>query len=648
MSSSAEAPSRQPPVGIDLGTTYSVVAYIDQAGRPAAVSNQSGDYLTPSALLFDEDQVIVGKEAVKSSVTAPDCYIECFKRDMGSVSARRKVRGQEVPPEVFSAFMLERLKSDAERRLGPFRKAVITVPAFFDESRRQATQVAGEMAGLEVLDIINEPTAAALAFGYQCGFGQAGDSSRPPTRIVVYDLGGGTFDVTLLEIAGTEFRTLATDGDVWLGGKDFDERLVNHFAEQFLAAHGLDPRSNLEDAAQLWLEAQELKHALSQRTKATAVCTHAGLRLRIDVTRAQFEEMIRDLIERTETTTSLVIREAGLDWSKIDRVLLVGGSSRIPKVAEMLRSVTGKEPDTSLSPDEVVAHGAALYARMLMAGDAKAGFRLVNVNSHSLGVVGLDPKTRQRSNVILIPKNTPLPTRASKIFRTARSNQRSVMVAVVEGESSRPDECVQLGQCVVPELPPGLPQGTPIEVEYSYASNGRISVLARVPSVRYSRQVEIVRHQGREIADLDSWRMKLSGGLGKASALAGTPGASQADLVKRLDELYRSIGKAAAGLALPESLGRSQQAVATAAHELQASEGALKHAQQQREAMLSGAEAMIADAQLAQARASWQQSRLQAEFTQLVLGRDCVAAGICPPGLERAVGEAQQLRQQIQ
>jgi len=640
---------QQPPVGIDLGTTYSVVAYVDQTGRPVAVCNQSGDYLTPSALLFDDDQVIVGKEAVKNSVATPDRYIECFKRDMGSTYTRRTVRGHTVPPEILSGLVLQRLKADAERRLGPIRRVVITVPAFFDESRRQATQLAGEMAGLEVLDIINEPTATAVAFGYQYGVGQAGGTNQKPTRILVYDLGGGTFDVTILEIAGTEFRTLATDGDVWLGGKDFDERLVNYFADQFLAAHGLDPRSSLEDAAQLWLDAQEVKHTLSQRTKATVVCTHAGLRLRLEVTRPQFEEMIRDLIERTETTTSLVIRAAGLEWPQIDRILLVGGSSRIPKVAEMLRRLTGKEPDTSLSPDEVVAHGAALYAGMLMQHQGPspaAGFRLVNVNSHSLGVVGVDPKTGHRCNVVLIPKNTPLPHRAAKIFRTARANQRSVMVAVVEGESSRPDECVQLGQCIVPELPPGLPQGTPIEVEYAYAANGRISVLARVPRVRYSRQVEIVRHQGRNVEDLKAWAAKLTSG----SEPSANPDAavSEGQLVKRLDELYRSLGKAAAGLALPPVLARSQQSLVTAFNDLQVAELALKQAQQERESMLRGAEAMIADARLAQTRAAWQQSRLQAEFAQLVLGRDCVAGGICPPGMEQTLREAQKLRQQIQ
>jgi len=505
---------KRPPIGIDLGTTYSVVAYLDATGRPATVLNGTGDLLTPSALFFDDDGVVVGKEAVKSCVFAPDSYVECFKRDMGSMYARRKIRGIEVPPEVLSAFVLERLKQDAERRLGPISQAVITVPAFFDETRRKATQDAGRLVGLDVLDIINEPTAAAVAFGHLHGRFRDGssDGDAKPMRILVYDLGGGTFDVTILELAGTQFRTLATDGDVLLGGKDFDERLLNYVAEQFMAAQGVDPRSDPQDAAQLWIDAQEAKHTLSERSKATVVCIHAGIRMRIDVTRERFEDLTRDLVERTETTTSLVVKQAGLTWPQIDRVLLVGGSGRMPMIGRMLRKVTGKELDCSLSPDEVVAHGAALYAAMLV-GDAtvppERRCKLVNVNSHSLGVVGTHARTQQKINAILIPKNTPLPCRAARTFWTARANQQDVCVVVVEGESQRPEACITLGECIVRDLPPGLPQSTAVEVEYAYSADGRITVSARVPSIRYSERVEIQRNAGRDLSDLDTWRDRL-------------------------------------------------------------------------------------------------------------------------------------------
>ena len=339
-------------------------------------------------------------------------------------------------------------------------------------------------------------------------------------RILVYDLGGGTFDVTILELAGSQFRTLATDGDVLLGGKDFDERLVNYVAEQFVAAQGIDPRSDPQDAAQLWIDAQEAKHTLTERSKATVVCIHAGVRMRIEVTRERFEDITRDLVERTETTTSLVVKQAGLTWPEIDRVLLVGGSGRMPMIGQMLRKLTGKELDCSLSPDEVVAHGAALYAAMLVGDTAvppERRCKLINVNSHSLGVVGTHPQTQQKINAILIPKNTPLPCRAARTFRTARANQQSVCVVVVEGESQRPEACITLGECLVRDLPPGLPLNTAVDVEYAYSADGRISVSARVPSIRYSERVEIRRNADRDLSDLDTWRDRLCKGAGASS-----------------------------------------------------------------------------------------------------------------------------------
>jgi molecular chaperone DnaK len=677
-------PGQQPPVGIDLGTTYSLVAYLDATGRPVTIPNSSGDLLTPSAVLVDEDDVIVGKEAVKSAALSPDNYVECFKRDVGSASFHRKLKGLDVPPEILSAFVLERLKKDAERRIGPVTKAVITVPAFFDEGRRRATQEAGRLAGLEVLDIINEPTAAAVAYGYGRGFF---DPARAPSaawkeRVVVYDLGGGTFDVTILEIEGARFRALATDGDVRLGGKDFDERLVHHLAEKFREAHGVDPRSDPQDAAQLWLDAQEAKHALSARNRTTVVCFHAGIRMRIDVTREEFAEMIRDLVERTETTTSLTIRQLGLEWSEIDRVLLVGGSSRVSAVADMLRRVTGKEPDCSQSPDEAVAHGAALYAGMLMAQGAAAGSgdprpapageprpargeprpagpscELVNVNSHSLGVVGIHPKTKLRTNITLIPRNTSLPARAVRVFTTARQNQRSVCVPVVEGESERPEDCIALGQCIVRDLPSGLPQGTPIEVEYRYAANGRISVSARIPTVRYSAQVEIQRDEAPELDDLPTWRSRLLGRApGPTQASVGSPPPFAASppplpdaavvdrptLLKRLDALYGRVGQLAAGLLVPPPLTRSQQAARTAAAELTQFQAKLKEAERARQSVSAGVEAIRLDAALSQARDESQQAETRCQFACLVFGRECAAAGFTPPGAEREIQEIQQ------
>ncbi|MGO8749331.1 MAG: Hsp70 family protein [Thermoguttaceae bacterium] len=653
----AETP--QPPVGIDLGTTYSVTAYLDATGRPVTVRNGQGDLITPSAIFVDQDDILVGKQAVKSCADAPDRYAECFKRDMGLVSFRHKVRGLDVPPEVLSAMVLKRLKEDAEQRLNaPVQSAVVTVPAFFDAQRRGATQEAGRLAGLNVLDIINEPTAAALAYGYQAGFLNPAGGPAARQRVLVYDLGGGTFDVTVLEIDGARFHAMATDGDVFLGGKDFDERIVNYVAQQFLDRHGVDPRSDPQDAAQLWQDAQEAKHALSERTKTTVTCFHAGIRMRVEIDRTQFDDATRDLLERTETTASLVVRQAGLDWPQIDRVLLVGGSSRMPMVVRMLRALTGKEPDCSQSPDEAVAHGAALYAGMIMSGGGdKPSCELVNVNSHSLGVVGIHPKSGQRAVSVLIPKNTPLPCKVVKAFRAAKADMRGVSVPVVEGESERPEECILLGECAVRDLPPGLPQGARIEVEYRYAANGRISVYARVPSVRYSAHVEIDRDEVRDLADVATWRARLLSGVqgtGAGPATAAGPTVDMKDEVsvrKRLDAVSTEVGRAAAAAPLapgtPEKLARSHQLALAAASTLRQAEDRLHEAERACKAGGGGREVIELGARLSQARTEFNQARTRADFAHLVFGRECLSAGTCPPGLEGFVAEARRLRQAL-
>ena len=511
------------PIGIDLGTTYSAVAYIDSDGRPATIVNSAGDLLTPTAILVEDGEIIIGKEAVKSSAISPTSFADCFKRDMGAGQFRRELGDLSVPPEVLSALVLDKLKSDAERKLGePVKDVVITVPAFFDESRRKATQDAGRLAGLNVLDIINEPTAAAVAYGYACSKNGQSRATEESTTVLVYDLGGGTFDVTLLEASPSELRTLATDGDVRLGGKDFDGRIVNHISQQFRDEHGLDPLADPSDAAQLWIDAQEAKHALSERSKTTVICYHSGMRLRTEVTRETFESLTLDLLQRTESTTAMVLDQAGIKWSDIDEVLLVGGSSRMPMVVRMLAKLTGKEPNQRMEADEAVAHGAAIYCRNIKTsqtnGKAKHQ-KLINVNSHSLGAVGRGARSKSLINRILIPRNTPLPCHVKRVFPMAKTGQRSIVVPVVEGESPRPKQCIQLGKCVIDDLPPGLPKGTQIEVRYSYSADGRISVSARVPSTRQSATVELKRTNSRELGSLETWRHKMCSIVSQDSSL---------------------------------------------------------------------------------------------------------------------------------
>ena len=265
-----------PAVGIDLGTTYSVVARLDERGQPVTLVNAEGDRLTPSVVLLEGDDVVVGKEAMKAMATEADRVAECAKRDMGHRAYHRAIDGKQYPPEVIQAWILNKLRGDAMQQIGPFDKAVITVPAYFDEVRRKATQDAGYMAGCEVLDIINEPTAAAVAFGFQQGFLNASGSSDRPRRVLVYDLGGGTFDVTVMEIRGSEFLALATDGDVALGGYDWDQRLLNLAADAFQREHGLNLRVSPSAVGKLWRECEDAKRTLSARLKAPVVAEYQG------------------------------------------------------------------------------------------------------------------------------------------------------------------------------------------------------------------------------------------------------------------------------------------------------------------------------------------------------------------------------------
>ena len=632
-----------PPVGIDLGTTYSVVAFLDETGRSETILNDTGDTMTPSCILFDDDLVVVGKEAQKCSVMMADAYAECFKRDMGQRFFRDSLSGATIPAEILSAFVLENLRKVAERRLGPVRDVVITVPAFFDEQRRRATQKAGQLAGLNVLDIINEPTAAAIAYGYRQGL----DASQPPAdqTVLVYDLGGGTFDVSILKVEDRTFRCLATDGDVRLGGKDFDARLIDFLAEQFLAAKGLDPRLEDNEANQLWLDAQEIKHTLSQRKTATSVIRSGGARHRVEVTRDQFEELTRDLLARTESTCQLVLKQAHLEWDAIDRVLLVGGSSRMPMVESMLGRVSGQDVDRSLGPDEAIAHGAAIYAGLLQQQTTQPQDRsphVVNVNSHSLGVVGLDPKTKRHKNQVLIPRNTPIPHRERRRFRTAKGGQRNVVVNVVEGESSRPDECIALGRCMVDDLPSDLPMGTPVDVEYHYQADGTIEVRASLPSIRFSAEVAIDRAADREAEDLETWRARLLGMQRDPQPADSQSALDPQAAMRRLDTLYVSIGQAAAPLKLPRKLRKSGELLQQTATQAADADAAVERA---RQVLASGQDAqrphLEQQLQAAQRRADELGRRIR--FHHLVLGRDCYNAGWLPPGTEQLTKQIEAL-----
>lgn len=497
-------------VGIDLGTTYSAVAHIDELGRPVTLVNSEGDLVTPSAVLFDDNVVIVGKEAVKAVATDAPQVAECCKRDLGQRAFHKLLEGRLYPPEAIQGFVLKKLREDAARQVGEFQKVVITVPAYFDEVRRKATQDSGYMAGLDVLDIINEPTAAAIAYGYQKGILKPNNEVSESKRILVYDLGGGTFDVTVMEIKGKDFTALATDGDVLLGGRDWDQRILDFVAEQFIREYELDPREDPCALGRLWRECEDAKRTLSARSKVSVACDYQGQAVRVEVTREKFEEMARDLIDRTEFTTRQTLQAAGLDWDGIDVVLMVGGSTRMPMVEQMLKKLSGKNPDRSLSADEAVAHGAALRARVILdkAGGAAPRFKIKNVNSHSLGVVATDSKTSRQRNAILIPRNTSLPASARRVFKTHRNGQKTILINIVEGENASPEDCTEIGKCVVRDLPDDLVAQTPIEVRFRYLENGRLTIVVNVEGREMLH--EISRENSLTEEQLQNWRQYIA------------------------------------------------------------------------------------------------------------------------------------------
>lgn len=509
--------SSEPAVGIDLGTTFSVIAHLDSMGRPWTIPNAEGDLITPSVVFFDDSSVIVGKEAVKAGGVSPEDIAQFVKLDMGSPAYEKPIKGEHMPPEVIQSFILDKLRRDAVLKLGEFRKVVITVPAYFNEPRRKATQDAGALAGLEVIDIINEPTAAAIAYGVQQGFLTAKGESKEKERIVIYDLGGGTFDVTLMEIDGRHYSALATAGDVRLGGVDWDRRIVDFVAEAFAKKYrGVDPRTNPVGLQRLLREAEDTKRTLSTRDQTTITFEYAGDAVRVPISRQQFEQITADLLDRSRFTLTNLLQDADLKWSDITRLLLVGGSSRMPMVQRMLEEVSGKKADRSLSADESVAHGAAIYAGLILsaASGTKPKMSVKNVNSHNLGVLGIEKATGRPRTHVMIPRNTPLPATKASRFVTHRTNQSSVAVNVVEGGDASGQDATPIGKCVIRNLPPNLLAGTAVEVVFRYGADGRLTVKARLPDLQQEATSEIERVSGMSGESLQKWNQRLRNGDG--------------------------------------------------------------------------------------------------------------------------------------
>lgn len=457
-------------IGIDLGTTNSCVAVME-GGEPVVITNAEGNRTTPSVVAFTKDgERLVGEVAKRQAVTNPDRTIISIKRHMGK-DYKRTIDGKDYTPQEISAMILQKLKADAESYLGEtITDAVITVPAYFTDSQRQATKDAGRIAGLNVKRIINEPTAAALAYGL--------DKLEGHQKIMVYDLGGGTFDVSILEVGDGVFEVLATRGNNHLGGDDFDQAIIDYVAEEFKKEHGIDLREDKMALQRLKEAAEKAKKELST-TMTTNInlpfitATAAGpVHLSMDLTRAKFNELTEHLVEQTIEPVKLALEDAGLKASDIDKVLLVGGSTRIPAVQEAVKRITGKTPQKDINPDECVAIGAAIQAGVL-SGEVR-DLLLLDVTPLSLGIETLGGVTTR-----IIERNTTIPTRKSQIFTTAADNQTSVEIHVVQGERQFAKDNTTLGRFILDGIPPA-PRGVPqIEVTFDIDANGIVNVSAK-------------------------------------------------------------------------------------------------------------------------------------------------------------------------
>ena len=456
-------------IGIDLGTTNSCVAVIE-GGEPVVIANAEGARTTPSVVAFTKNgERLVGQVAKRQAITNPDRTIMSIKREMGS-DHKEEIDGKKYTPQEISAMVLQKLKADAESYLGEtVTQAVITVPAYFSDAQRQATKDAGKIAGLEVLRIINEPTAAALAYGLDKNNDQ---------KIMVYDLGGGTFDVSILEIADDVFEVLATSGNNRLGGDDFDNRIIDYLAGEFKKEYGIDLKQDKMAFQRLKEAAEKAKIELSGVTTTNvnlpfiSADASGPKHLDITLTRAKFDELTADLVESTIGPARRALEDAGLTADKIDKVILVGGSTRIPAVSEAVKKLTGKEPHKGINPDECVAVGAALQAGVLT-GDV-TGLLLLDVTPLSLGI-----ETYGGVFTKLIDRNTTIPTKKSQIFSTAADNQTNVEVHVLQGERELAAYNKTLGRFTlsgIPMAPRGVPQ---IEVTFDIDANGIVHVSAK-------------------------------------------------------------------------------------------------------------------------------------------------------------------------
>lgn len=494
-------------VGIDLGTTYSCVAWLNEHGHPVTIPNQEGELATPSVVFFDGDEPVIGTEALRNAISSPGQVVQNAKRHIGNPKKFWTINEQKYSPVHISGLILRKLISAAQEQIGEITEAVVTVPAQFSDVQRHATIQAGHAAGLEKVEIINEPVAAALChvLGNE---GLAFTELAIDQQVLVYDLGGGTLDLAIVKYASDEVRVIASDGDLQLGGLDWTQVLVDIASERFLEDFRADPRKDPGSHQFLALEAEQAKRSLSVRPRAAITVQHDGNRRTYQIELDEFEQLSSKLLTRSEAITRRILADNGFGWAHVDVVLMTGGSSRMPMVRNSLKKLSGRTLNSSLSPDQSIAHGAAYYAGMLLsnqqytrtvfnsqASDRLGKVKQQSVNARGLGILIRDTETGKRVPHYLIPPNTPLPASRTHLFGTVVDHQTKVHVRIVESGTGPGTPHTILGDCHISDLPSDLPEGSEVEVTISYDRQARVHVSARELKSGKTAEAEIIRQE---------------------------------------------------------------------------------------------------------------------------------------------------------